>query len=281
MAARSGGLVNAQDARKPSDAKQKAEDTPQELPKEKPKASAARQDQPAKNSDSRSRFFVPHPPSPDPQDARGDDDSDGDDDVRPNVTPTKVVGYTQHWFKHKYGIIEKGPRNSRKLFIQRPKQYVCQDDTPRVDGKLKPDEKITRISSVANYYPRNFTGHYLDLLNPEKWGRSPLSRIQVGGADNRLLWVDRKAVRKHWPGGEDTVPVTEDLKVGDHVVLRQGQIVLRADLAIARRAVRSEENYRLWKTGDRKALDRSPSPMPMTEEPGLNEGDAMRDSVED
>ena len=97
MAARSGGLVNAQDARKPSDAKQKAEDTPQELPKEKPKA---RQDQPAKNSDSRSRFFVPHPPSPDPQDARGDDDSDGDDDVRPNVTPTKVVGYTQHWFKH-------------------------------------------------------------------------------------------------------------------------------------------------------------------------------------
>jgi predicted SprT family Zn-dependent metalloprotease len=165
----------------------------------------------------------------------------------------KVIGSITASFGRKYNIIETGPPNSSKHSIRSIKQHKHQSDT-ELKEKPAQNEKVTYILGVANYVPPNFRGHMLDLLDPEKWCRpAPLTRVKIGTSNGRFLWVDRDAVRRHWPGGDHEAPMEEDLKVGDHVFLKKGQIVLRSDLAIAKKAVAAEANFRLWQTGKRPA----------------------------
>jgi DNA mismatch repair ATPase MutL len=180
---------------------------------------------------------------------------DDEDELPDTETIERTAeGYFKGWFGQKYGIIGEGPRNSRRYSILAPS-----DSKSCTNGKGWKNDiscPIARLKAVAIYVHRKFQGNELALLN------SRFSRFWVVDVEGREDWITYSKMRQFWPEARARTTVVEVVEVDDYTLLAKGASVPKVDYAIAKKAVRQQENFLKWKSGERRGEKRSPSPTP-------------------
>lgn len=192
----------------------------------------------------------------------------------------EVQGYINGSYKNRMSIVRHGPRNSRKYLFcayqRKGDQAATQLDVESSNVKKANDIAVQKgnIISLRGLAWQAIKGmSRYESLAPRNWkdggrARRPKMRIltQWEGLE-KSLWEGRENIVRAWEdvdlaNGEDETTefeiVKEELKLGNFVILSEGEKVHKADLAIVRVACNCERLYMEWEAGRREGRDETP-----------------------
>ncbi|RSL39379.1 hypothetical protein CEP54_016335 [Fusarium duplospermum] len=182
----------------------------------------------------------------------------------------------------------KGPGNSayriyRKGSDKDPFYYMLKTKSSAIEGEVDLDAEsygTKNIGVTKKGQIKSFAGVVCKTgtlgLAPIEWKTNkngnyirPCHRIKVNWrAGDQVIpsWEKRGTIKRYWldagymdPSNNPTMEVTNDVKIHDSVVLKEGQTIEKLSFAILKAAIRCDKNYALAQANDRSRRSVTPN----------------------